>query len=261
MHCTSQSNRELKDVNVNIERDTGMNSINEKEEKRHFYKLVFSLVLPMAMQNLINVGVSTADVIMLGKVSETALSAAALAGQVQFILSLILFGLTSGACVLTAQYWGKKDIRTIEKVLAISMRLALVVAVIFTVVVLILPVPIMKLFSNETAVIAQGVEFLRIIAFSYIFMAMTIIYLNIMRSVERVIIATVVYMVSLIVNVIIAVILIFGLFGLEPMGIRGAAIATLVARFVEFLIVFLYAKFKTMKSVFISKICSGMTNC
>jgi Na+-driven multidrug efflux pump len=179
-----------------------MNIIDEREEKRHFYKLVFSLVLPMALQNLINVGVSTADVVMLGKVSETALSASSLAGQVQFIMSLIFFGLTSGACVLTAQYWGKKDIRTIEKVLAIAMRLALAVAVLFTVVVLLFPIPVMRVFSNEADVIEQGASYLKIIAFSYIIMAITIIYLNIMRSVERVIIATVVYLVSLITNVI-----------------------------------------------------------
>ena len=87
--------------------------INNKQ----FYRTVAGLVLPMALQNLINVGVSSADVIMLGKVGEIALSAASLANQVFFILNLALFGLTSGASVLTAQYWGKQDTRTIEKVM------------------------------------------------------------------------------------------------------------------------------------------------
>ena len=90
-----------------------------EDNKALFYKNVFALVLPMALQNLINVGVTSADVIMLGKVGEIALSASSLAGQIYFILSLILFGLTSGAAVITAQYWGKKDIDTIEKVLGI----------------------------------------------------------------------------------------------------------------------------------------------
>lgn len=229
---------------MNYEGIITMNYIEEKQEKRHFYKLVFSLVLPMALQNLINVGVSAVDVIMLGRVSETALSAAALANQVQFILSLILFGLTSGASILTAQYWGKKDIRTIEKVLAIAMRLALVVAAVFTVVVLAFPVPVMKVFSGDEAVIREGSGYLRIIALSYLLTAITIVYLNIMRSVERVVISTVVYLVSLIVNLSIAATLIFGLFGLEPMGIKGAAIATLIARLVELLIVLFYAKFR-----------------
>lgn len=101
------------------------------DDKALFYKNVFALVLPMALQNLINVGITSADVIMLGKVGEIALSASSLAGQIYFIMSLILFGLTSGAAVITAQYWGKKDIETIEKVLGISMRIGLFVGILF----------------------------------------------------------------------------------------------------------------------------------
>lgn len=213
----------------------------DREEKRGFYKLVFILVLPMALQNLINVGVTSADVIMLGQVGETSLSAASLAGQVQFIMILIFFGLTSGAAVLTAQYWGKKDIRTIEKVLAITMRFALLAAVIFTLAVLLFPEPIMKIFTSEEAVMKQGVSYLKIIGISYVFAAITMIYLNVMRSVERVIISTVVYLISLVVNVILNAVFIFGLFGIEPMGVRGAALATLIARILEFVIVLFYA--------------------
>ncbi len=93
--------------------------------------MVFSLVLPMAVQNLINVGVTAADVIMLGRVGETALSAASLANQISFILNLLMFGLTSGAAVLTAQYWGRKDTRTIEKVMGMSFRFAIIVGLLF----------------------------------------------------------------------------------------------------------------------------------
>ncbi len=222
-----------------------MNVINDKAEKRHFYKLVFSLVLPMAIQNLINVGVSAADVIMLGKVSETALSASSLAGQVYFIMSLIFFGLTSGAAVLTAQYWGKKDIRTIEKILGITMRFSLSVALLFTIAVQLFPVPIMHIFTNskETDVILQGAAFLKIISFTYLLSAVTTIYLNIMRSVERVIIATVIYSISLVVNILLNTVFIFGKLGFPAMGIRGSALATLIARCVELILVLLYAVF------------------
>ncbi len=219
-----------------------MTKTYDREEKKQFYKLVFRLVLPMALQNLINVGVTSTSVIMLGKVGETSLSAASLAGQVQFIMTLVFFGLTSGAAVLTAQYWGKNDIRTIEKVLAITMRFALVVAVIFTAAALLIPESIMRIYTLEEAVIKEGVQYLRIIGISYIFVAITMIYLNIMRSVERVIISTVVYLVSLIINVILNSIFIFGLFGLEPMGVRGAALATLIARISELILVWFYAK-------------------
>jgi putative MATE family efflux protein len=194
----------------------------------------------MAFQNLINVGVTTADVIMLGKVGETVLSAASLGTQVQFILTLILFGLTSGAAVLTSQYWGKQDIRAIEKVLGIALGIGIVIAVIFSLGAIIMPEKLMKIYTSEPDVIKEGVKYLRIVGYSYTLSAITMIYLNIMRSVERVLISTVVYLISLVVNIILAAILIFGLFGCQAMGIEGAAIATLVARIVEIFIVIVY---------------------
>lgn len=214
----------------------------QTNEKKEFYKKVFILVFPMALQNLINVGVTSADVLMLGKVGETVLSASSLAGQVQFIMTLIFFGLTSGASVLTAQYWGKRDIRTIEKVIGIALRFSCIVSILFTVAALAIPNIIMHIFSSEIDVIEEGIKYLRIVAFSYLFTAFTMIYLNIMRSVERVVISTIVYLISLILNIMLNAIFIFGLLGVPAMGIQGAALATLIARIVEFGIVFFYAK-------------------
>jgi len=215
---------------------------NKIIDNKSFYKMAFALVMPMALQNLINVGVTSIDVLMLGKVSETVLSAASLAGQVQFIMILIFFGLTSGAAVLTAQYWGKGDTKSIEKIMGICMRFSLLISIFFTAAVLLFPAQIMQIFTSEAPVIAEGVKYLRIISFSYVFMAITMIYLNILRSVERVIVSTVIYLISLIINVIIATILIFGLFGLPKLGIQGAAIATLVSRAVELISVYIYAR-------------------
>lgn len=211
------------------------------EDNKNFYKMVFALVVPIALQNLINVGVTSADVIMLGKVSETVLSASSLGNQVQFIMSLIFFGLTSGAAVLTAQYWGKKDTKTIEKVLGIALRFSLTVAVIFTTVTFIFPKQIMMIFSSEQEVILEGIKYLRIVCFSYIFSSITMIYLNIMRSVEKVVISTVVYFISLVVNVILNYIFIFGKFGLPALGIQGAALSTVIARIIELVITGIYA--------------------
>lgn len=206
-----------------------------------FYKGVFALVIPMALQNLINVGVTAADVIMLGNVSEKVLSGASLAGQVQYIMTLFLFGLTSGATVLTAQYWGKGDSKTIEKILALGMKAAIVVTAIFTVAALAIPELLMQIFTSDPEVIAEGVKYLRIVAFSYVVIGITQTYLYIMRSVERVVVATVVYLISLICNVILNAIFIFGLFGIPAMGIQGAALATLISRLLELLLVFGYA--------------------
>jgi len=195
----------------------------------------------MALQNLINVAVSSAGVVMLGRVGETALSGASLAGQVQFIMTLILFGLSSGAAVLTAQYWGKRDICTIEHVLAIAMRFALIISVVFTAAVWAAPELIMRIFTPEQPVIDEGVKYLKIISFSYIFSAFTQIYLNVMRSVERVMIATGVYLTSLVMNISLNTVFIFGMLGCPAMGTSGAALATLIARMTEFAIVVFYS--------------------
>lgn len=101
-------------------------------ERNAFYKKAASLILPMALQNLINVGVTATDIILLGKVGETVLSGASLAGQIQFIMTLIFFGVTSGASVLIAQYWGKKDVDAIEKVMGIALKIAVVTGALFT---------------------------------------------------------------------------------------------------------------------------------
>lgn len=214
---------------------------NDSNEAKAFYKMAFALIMPMALQNLINVGISSIDVLMLGKVSETVLSAASLASQVQFIMTLIFFGLTSGAAVLTAQYWGKNDKVSIVKIMGISMRFSLTVALFFTLAVAVFPAQIMNIFTNEKPVILEGVKYLRIVSLSYLFMSITMIYLNIMRSVERVVVSTVVYLISLVSNIIIAALLIFGLFGLPKLGIRGAAIATLASRGIELIVVLVYA--------------------
>ena len=210
-------------------------------EDKRFYSNVARLVMPMAIQNLINVGVTSTDVIMLGKVGETALSGVSLANQVYFILSLLFFGLTSGACVLTAQYWGKKDTRTIEKVMGMSFRIYLLAAAVFTLAALVFPALLMRIFTTDQAVIEAGVSYLRIVAFSYMLSAFTNVYLNIIRSVEKVVIATVVYGTSLLANIIFNAIFIFGLLGVPAMGAAGAALGTLLARTIEVLIVVFYA--------------------
>ncbi|MDD3402558.1 MAG: MATE family efflux transporter [Hespellia sp.] len=209
-------------------------------ERKSFYKTVITLVLPLALQNLINVSVGTADVVMLGKVGETALSASSLAGQAYFVMTLIFFGLTSGATILVAQYWGQKNIKVIEQIIGMTMRIGIVVAILFTIVVLAAPGTVMRIFTNDPVVIAAGIPYLRIIACSYIIATITIIYTNVIRGMELVVISTIVYGTSLLVNIVLNAIFIFGLLGCPALGIRGAALGTLIARIVELVIVFIY---------------------
>lgn len=211
---------------------------------KNFYKSVFALVFPMAIQNLINVGVTATDVFMLGRVGETVLSGASLAGQIQFIMTLVFFGITAGATVLTAQYWGKREIKTIEKVLGMALTGGILIAAVFSLLAVTIPEALMRIYTSDPAVIAEGAKYLRIVGVSYLFMAVTQVYLNIMRSIERVVVATVIYFISLVVNFVINGILIFGLFGAPRLEIVGAAIGTLTARVTETVLVLLYARFK-----------------
>ena len=223
--------------------------LRKKEQDRlgiewgSLYRTVIALVVPMALQNLINVGVTAADVIMLGAVGEDALSGASLAGQVQYIMTLFLFGLTSGATVLTAQYWGKGDKDAIEKILGIAVKTAVFVTALFTAAALVAPGLLLRIFTSDPVVIAEGIKYLRIVAFTYVMIGITQAYLYIMRSVERVIVATVVYLLSLVCNIIMNSIFIFGLFGLPAMGVSGAALGTLCARILEVVLVAGYARF------------------
>lgn len=210
-------------------------------QKKIFYRSVAALVIPMALQNLINVGVQSADVIMLGRVDEKVLSAASLAGYVQFVMTLLFFGFASGASVLTAQYWGKGDTRTIEKVMSITLRLSVGVSLLFAAAALFMPYQVMGVFIKDDEVIRQGVIYLRMVAPGYLFMAFSNTYLNVMRSVEKVLISTVVYFISLMFNIVFNWIFIFGKLGLPAMGIKGAGLATMLARLLELLIVVVYA--------------------
>ena len=140
---------------------------------KNFYKSVFALVIPMAIQNLINVGVTATDVFMLGRVGEKVLSGASLAGQIQFIMMLIFFGITAGATVLTAQYWGKRDTETIEKVLGMVLTGGVLLAGIFTILALTIPDTLMRIYTSDPEVIAEGVKYLRIVGMSYVFMGIT----------------------------------------------------------------------------------------
>ncbi len=207
---------------------------------KEFLKIVFGLAFPIALQNLINTAVTTADVVMLGKVGETALSSGSLAGQVQFVMSLMVFGMTSGASVLTAQYWGKKELKTIEKVFSMTLCFVLTAGGLFFLASELFPEQIMHIFSSEQEVIKGGASYLRIVAFSYPLSAFCTGYLYLMRSIERAKIGTAVFACSLVANVIMNAVFIFGLLGAPAMGVRGAALATFLSRCLEFVIVVFY---------------------
>ncbi|MEG2144546.1 MAG: MATE family efflux transporter, partial [Oscillospiraceae bacterium] len=202
-------------------------------DDKGFYKKITAIAIPIALQNLINFGVSMMDTLMVGKMGEIPLSAAAAANNVSFLFFLFTFGIANGCGVLTAQYWGADDKKSVISTIAFMYRIVMVVAVIFAVVGIFFPAFVLRLFIPDEAVIAEGVKYLRIISVGFFFGAITNSSIGILRSVGTVKISVYVYSTSLVVNTFLNYCLIFGKFGFPAMGIEGAAIATVIARAVE----------------------------
>ena len=202
-------------------------------ENKTLVKKLLVLVLPMALQNLMASLVSASDALMLGFLNQSSLSAVSLAGQVQFVLSLFLGAFTIGESVLAAQYWGKGEKHRLEEILGIVLRFSILVSFLFTMAALCAPDLLMRIFTNDEELIRLGASYLRITSFSYFFMGISQIYLCIMKNTGRALLSTLYSSSSVILNIIINAILIFGLLGFRKLGFAGAAIATSISRGVE----------------------------
>lgn len=201
-----------------------------------FNKDILRLAVPIVLQNIVTTAVNSADVIMLDFVGQDALSAGSLANQVMFILQLVYTGISSGVIMLAAQYWGKKDTKTIEHIMGIGMQLSIFISSMFFIMAFFFPHVLMRIFTNDINLITEGIPYLRMVSFSYLFMSFSQVYLCAMRSIERVHFSTVTNAVALILNIIFNAVFIFGLFGAPKLGILGVALATVIARAVEFTI-------------------------
>lgn len=214
-----------------------MNKNMQNKDSETFYKKLFSLVLPLALQNLMSAIVSASDAIMLGFLNQESLSAVSLATQVQFVLNLFFAALTIGTTILAAQYWGKGDIPAVEKTLGISTRFSMMISFLFFAAALGCPSLLMRIFTNEETLIQLGIPYLRIVSFSYLLMGFSQIYLCIMKNSGRTLRSTIYSSTAMVLNLILNAMLIFGLMGLPALGIEGAAYATLTARVVELALV------------------------
>ncbi len=201
-----------------------------------FLGSLFVLVIPIVIQNLITCAVSMADVLMLGQVDQTSLSASSLASQVQFLLNILYFGMKSAITILASQYWGKRDRNVISKILGIGLIICVVISTTVSLLAFIIPKDVMRIWTDKAVLLEYGGKYLRYVAASYFFMGISQPYLAIMKSCERVKLSMVVSSLTMALNVFLNATLIFGLFGLPKMGIAGAALATSISRGVEFLI-------------------------
>lgn len=204
-----------------------------KLENKAFYRSLVTLVLPIALQNLLGAAVGSADVIMLNYVGQTELAAVSLANQIQMVMWMFFSGLSSGIMMLSAQYWGKGDTASVERIMGIALRFSAGVGVVFTTASCFFPQYLMLIYTNDPAMIEVGAEYLRVVGISFIILSFSQMYLSTIKSLERVKKSTIMSASSLLTNVFLNAVFIFGLFGMPKMGVVGVGLATVIGRSIE----------------------------
>lgn len=205
-----------------------------------FFKTMFRMLLVVALQNLVAYSVNMADNIMLGSYSQDALSGAATVNQIFFVVQQVALAIGNSLVVLASQYWGEKRVPPIRTLTGISLKLGAICSVVIIAACSLFPVPLLKIFSDSPVIIDQGCQYLLLLKWTFALFILSNILMSALRSVGTVHISFSISIVSLIVNIAINYTLIFGRFGFPEMGIRGAAIGTLTARILEFVIVVIY---------------------
>lgn len=215
---------------------------NYINKDKMFLKAMFVIALPVIVQHIISIGLNMIDTVMVSSLGENSIAAVGLANRVYFIFTTICFGIFSGASIFIAQYWGAGDTKNIKKVLGIDLVIGSLLSIIFSIVVLVFPKQILSIFIDNENVIKLGADYLVIVAFSYFFTAISFAFNFSSRAIYRLKIPTIINAIALCMNTFINWLLITGNLGFPALGVKGAAIATLIARVFEFfaLIYFIY---------------------
>lgn len=213
--------------------------MKQKTIRLRDYRAIFHLALPIMIQNLFSAAISSVDVLMLNSVGQSAISSVSLAVQYSNILFSVYYGLGTGATMLCAQYWGKGDLRAIEKVEGIALRFSVLISSLFAFPAMLVPELMMKVFTNDPELIGLGAAYLRIVSISYLCWSVSDIYLSVLRSIERVKTSTALNVGALLLNIVLNAVFVLGLFGSPKMGVRGVALATTLSRLTQLVACFL----------------------
>ncbi len=200
---------------------------------KKFLNTMLKLAIPIMLQNLIFASLNLVDGVMIGQLGDSAVAAVGVANQVFFLVSLLFFGIGSGTAIFAAQYWGRKDTERIHSVLGISLLLSISGALVFSLVAILFPVKVISIYSTDPEVITQGSIYLQIVAFSYVITAITNNFAFVLRSTENVKLPLLTSLVALSLNTLMNYALVLGNFGLPSLGVKGAAIATVISRLIE----------------------------
>ena len=200
---------------------------------KKFYSSLFKIALPIMLQYLIVSSLNMVDTLMIGKVGEKEIAAVGIANQYFFFFNILIGGVFSACGMYISQFWGNKDEKSIKRVVGVGNVIGIAASIIFMAIAIINPEGIIRLFNSDTEVVILGSKYLSIVIYSYLFTAITFNYAFASRCVENPKLPMMVSAIALVTNAIFNYILIFGHLGFEPMGVEGAAIATLIARIVE----------------------------
>ncbi len=200
---------------------------------KEFYDKLIRLTLPIAFQSLMLAAVAAADAVMLGRIEQNQMAAVSLATQIQFIQNMVLTAATAAGSILGAQYYGKNDKDTINKIFAMMIRVVGLVSIVFALACLFIPEILMKIFASDPELIRIGASYLRIAGWSYFLTGIAECYLTIMKVTDHVFRSALISTGAVVINIILNSVFIFGLFGVPAMGANGAALATLIARIIE----------------------------
>lgn len=200
---------------------------------RSFYRSLILLAVPISLQNLVTFAVNFADNVMIGSLGDDAISGVYVGGQLQSVVQMFVGGIEGAVLILAAQYWGRKDRDSIRKVVSIGVKFALGVGLFTTLVAVLFPQWVIRIFTTEPGVIREGAAYVQIVGFTYLFFSVSQVMIAAMRSVETARIGLYISCMALVVNVCLNYVFIFGHLGFPAMGVRGAAVATLISRIME----------------------------
>lgn len=206
---------------------------SKNHEADDFYPKILKLVIPIVIQNLLSAAVNSADVVMLNYVGQSSISAVSLASNYANVLFMVYYGLGTGASMLCAQYWGKKDLQPIRIVEGIALRFSILITLVFSSFALFAPRLMMQLFTKDTELITIGAGYLQVMSVTYLCWCIIEIYLSILRSIGRVTVSMCLNILAFVLNIFLNAVFIFGLFGAPKLGATGVAMATALSRIIE----------------------------
>lgn len=212
--------------------------MNKKILLKDFYKTLFSIAIPIILQNLLQTFVNMMDTIMVGQLGEVAIASVGLGNQIFFLLIMVVFGISSGCSIFISQFWGAEDVLGIRKTFGFMLTACFGISLVFMAGGTLIPEKLLRLYTNDEAVISEGIKYLRLVAIGYPLLAITSSCQMAFRSTEHVILPTVTTAISFVTNIGLNYLLIFGFAPLEipAMGVRGAALATVISRAIEMVI-------------------------